>query len=87
MTEVRAQEIPASRLRFEAADVLKFLALAASVLWASATFITKQDLHGTQLADHETRLRSVELMQPQVQAIYRVIVEGKKPRELDRNQK
>ena len=63
--------------KMTAGDVLKVLTVIASAAWATAVVVSEQKVHGKTLSDHETRLRAVERMEPQVQAMYAVIVEGK----------
>lgn len=71
------------RVRLSIQDVLKVLILLISVLWtfaAANTRLTVQEVRDkaqeTNIADHEVRIRKLEPLQGQVQAIYDVIVKG-----------
>lgn len=83
--EVRP-EIIVEPKRLVFGDLLKVLALAAAGVWGVAAAASKLETHDRSIQDHESRLRVVERLEPQVQAMYAVIVEGKRPRGVNPDQ-
>ena len=74
-------EIDIERSKMKLADVIKIVIASASLIWAVAAAAAKVGVHDQRLDDHESRLRVVERMAPQVEAMYTVIVERKRPNE------